>query len=114
MKTIDISGFGGGYEAGCQKMLLNGLKFLKEHPNFDFKVYKQSPRVFGICIGEGETAKELDKAVEDGVKPSGQCIMQLLVTWPISTSMDMKVGSRRQRSAKALFTRDKAKRTLTQ
>jgi len=30
MKTVDISGFGGSYEAGCQKMLLNGLKFLND------------------------------------------------------------------------------------
>lgn len=71
MKTVDISGFGGSYEAGCQKMLLNGLKFLNEHPGFDFGVYKSSPQVFGLCIGEGETAEALDKAVCEGVEPSG-------------------------------------------
>jgi len=71
MKTIDISGFGGSYEAACQKMLLQGLKFLNEHPNFDFRVYKSSPQVFGLCIGEGETAEALDKAVYEGVEPSG-------------------------------------------
>jgi hypothetical protein len=71
MKTIDISGFGGSYEAGCQQMLLNGMKFLNEHPNFDFRVYKSSPQVFGLCIGEGETAEALDKAVCAGVDPSG-------------------------------------------
>jgi len=71
MKTVDMSGFGGSYEAGCQKMLLNGLKFLNEHPNFDFRVYKSSPQVFGLCIGEGETAEALDKAVCEGVEPSG-------------------------------------------
>lgn len=71
MKTVDISGFGGSYEAGCQKMLLNGLKFLNEHPNFDFRVYKSNPQVFGLCIGEGESAEALDKAVCEGVEPSG-------------------------------------------
>lgn len=71
MKTIDISGFGGSYEAGCQRMLLNGLKFLNEHPNFDFRVYRSSPNVFGLCIGEGESAEALDKAVGEGVEPSG-------------------------------------------
>ena len=71
MKTIDISGFGGSYEAGCQKMLLNGMKFLNEHPNFDFRVYKSNPQVFGLMIGEGETAEALDKAVCEGVEPSG-------------------------------------------
>lgn len=71
METIDISGFGGSYEAGCQKMLLNGLKFLKEHHDFDFRVYKTNPQVFGLCIGEGESAEALDKAVCEGVEPSG-------------------------------------------
>lgn len=71
MKTVDISGFGGAYEAACQEMLLNGMKYLNEHPNFDFRVYKSSPQVFGICIGEGETAEALDKAVCEGVEPSG-------------------------------------------
>jgi len=71
MKTIDISGFGGSYEAGCQKMLINGLKFLNEHPNFDFRVYKSNAQVFGLCIGEGESAEALDKAVCKGVDPSG-------------------------------------------
>lgn len=71
MKTVDISGFGGGYEAGCQKMLLNGLKYLKEHPIFDFEVYKTNPQVFGLCIGEGESSEALDKAINDGVEPSG-------------------------------------------
>lgn len=71
MKTLDISGFGGSYEAGCQKMLLNGLNWLNEHPNFDFKVYKTNPQVFGLCIGEDETAEALDKAVCEGVDPSG-------------------------------------------
>lgn len=71
MKTIDISGFGGNYEAGCQKMLLNGLRFLNEHPNFNFNVYSSSPQVFGLCIGKGESAEAMDKAVCDGVEPSG-------------------------------------------
>ena len=71
MKTVDISGFGGGYEAGCQKMLINGLKFLNEHPNFDWSAYKQYRGVFGLTIAESSEAKELDDAVCQDVEPSG-------------------------------------------
>jgi len=71
MKTIDISGFGGGYEAGCQKMLINGLKFLNEHPNFDWSAYKEYRGVFGLTIAESSEAKELDDAVCQDVEPSG-------------------------------------------
>jgi hypothetical protein len=71
MKTIDISGMGGSYEAGCQLMLLRGLKYLKEHPDFDFSVYKSFHNVYGICDGEGDKAKELDEVICKGVEPSG-------------------------------------------
>ena len=71
MKTVDISGFGGSYEAGCQKMLLNGLKFLNEHPNFDWSAYKEYRGVFGLTIAESCEAKELDDAVCQDVEPSG-------------------------------------------
>ncbi len=53
MKTIDIS----GREAGCQLMLLRGLKYLEEHQDFDFSVYKVSKDLYGICEGEGEPAR---------------------------------------------------------
>jgi len=71
MKTLDISGLGGSYEAGCQKMLLNGLKFLNEHPNFDWSAYKEYRGVFGLTIAESSEAKELDDAVCQDVEPSG-------------------------------------------
>jgi len=71
VKTIDISGFGGSYEAGCQKMLINGLKFLNEHPNFDWSAYKEYRGVFGLTIAESCEAKDLDDAVCQDVEPSG-------------------------------------------
>ena len=71
MKTIDISGFGGSYEAACQKMLLNGLRWLNKHPDFDFKHYKAYKNVTGLCIGEGSDTKSLDDAICEGVDPSG-------------------------------------------
>jgi len=70
MKTIDISGFGGRYEAACQKMLLQGLKFLSDHPNFNWDGYRQYENVFGFCIAETEEAKALDKAICAGVEPT--------------------------------------------
>ena len=61
MKTIDISGFGGGYEATCQAMLIAGLKWLREHTDFDFKGYKSFSNVCGLVIPpETALAKELD------------------------------------------------------
>jgi len=71
MKTIDISGMGGSYEAACQLMLLQGLKYLKEHPDFDFSVYKSLKNIYGICEGEGDKAKELDEVITKGTEPSG-------------------------------------------
>ena len=71
MKTIAISGMGGGYEAGCQLMLLRGLNYLKEHPDFDFSVYKSLKNTYGICEGEGDKAKELDEVITKGTEPSG-------------------------------------------
>ena len=71
LKTIDISGMGGSYEAGCQLMLLRGLKYLEEHPDFDFSVYKVFKGFYGICEGEGESARELDAVISRGIEPSG-------------------------------------------
>lgn len=68
MKTRDISGFGGGYEALCQKMLKNGLKFLKQKESFDWQGYGQTKNVFGICIAETKDAKMLDKAIMKGIE----------------------------------------------
>jgi len=61
MKTIDISGFGGGYEATCQAMLIAGMKWLREHPEFTFEGYKAYRNITGIVVPpETRLAKELD------------------------------------------------------
>lgn len=70
MRTIDISGFGGGYEATCQAMLIAGITWLKEHPNFTFEGYKGYQNVTGIVIPpDTQLAKDLDdvllKAAQD-------------------------------------------------
>lgn len=62
MKTIDISGMGGGYENCCQQLFKNGLDFLEANPGlkYDFKQYES---VTGICIAESENAKKLEAAI---------------------------------------------------
>lgn len=63
MKTIDVSGFGGGYENCCQQMLKKGLEWLKKHPKFDFKK--------GYKPTENPQIKELDEAMTKGLDPTG-------------------------------------------
>lgn len=63
IKTMDISGFGGDYEACCQQMLTAGLKFLSDRGGFDWSGYKQFTNVTGICIAENTDAKALDDAI---------------------------------------------------
>ena len=61
IKTMNISGMGGGYEAECQKMLTAGMVFIKEKggdPNFD-----TNPAIFGVAIPTNKSAKALEKAL---------------------------------------------------
>ena len=59
---IEISGFGGGYEATCRKMVVAGLKWLDEHPNANPKFHSYK-HLYGIIDEDNEGAKELSKAV---------------------------------------------------
>lgn len=79
MKTVNISGFGGGYEAACQKMLSNGLKFLEDKPDFDWSGYRQYANIFGICSAENKDAKALDNAILDGVEGASGAMHQAVV-----------------------------------
>lgn len=68
MKTIDISGMGGGYEATCQKALANGMRFIKEHPNADFTgSYKAYQNIYGVLTSETQLAHDLDKCLSEGI-----------------------------------------------
>ena len=59
----EISGFGGGYEAGCRAMLKAGLEFWDaQPPEFD-PHYQYARGVFGLCMGDNEDAKRLDAAI---------------------------------------------------
>ena len=66
IKTFDITGFGGSYEATCQRMLWNAVRFvLSDHKEIKSK---QSPQIYGIAINEGEDGKEFDKAMMEGIE----------------------------------------------
>ncbi len=64
--TIDISGFGGGYERGCQMGLRAGEEWLKQHPDFKFD-YRTYKNITGICFCESDEAKELDETISNAV-----------------------------------------------
>lgn len=69
-ETIDISGMSGSYEWGCQIMLREGIKFLKEHPDFHFD-YQQYRGIYGVATTNTPWGKMLDKAITDVVKEYG-------------------------------------------
>jgi hypothetical protein len=71
-ESIDISGFGGRYEAACQVMLQRGLEWITKHPDFNIgKAYRQFKGVTGICISDEELSKDLDKYICSELDPSG-------------------------------------------
>jgi len=54
-----ISGFGGGYEAACQAMVIAGLEYWDENPEFNPQ-YRGFQGVFGLLVEDNEDAKILD------------------------------------------------------
>lgn len=71
MKTISISGFGGGYENECQRMLWNGINYLREqkligeiNTGIEFQSFEN---VYGACFPKGEPAEKLSEAVMRGI-----------------------------------------------
>jgi hypothetical protein len=62
MKTLEISGFGGGYEGTCQTMLTRGLKWASEH-DFNGLEYQGYEGVYGFLKAKTEAAKDLDRAL---------------------------------------------------
>jgi len=62
MKTLEISGFGGGYEQTCQTMLTRGLKWASEH-DFHGLEYRGYEGVYGYLMAKTDAAKDLDRAM---------------------------------------------------
>lgn len=69
----EISGFGGGYEDTCRQMVVLGLNWLKEHPTAEpqFSGYKG---IYGIIHDDNQDAKDLLKAMTDGVDCTGAMV----------------------------------------
>ncbi|MHB1937044.1 MAG: hypothetical protein ACYCOR_10715 [Acidobacteriaceae bacterium] len=68
----EISGFGGGYEACCRKMLKAGLEWCDTHPEADLR-FKHFEDVYGLLIDDTDDAKALSTVVADSVKNDGGC-----------------------------------------
>lgn len=66
IKTFDISGFGGGYESTCQKMIWQAVKYLVENKPKDL-TSKQSKSITGVCINEGKDGEAFDEAMMNGI-----------------------------------------------
>lgn len=68
MKTVNISGFGGGYEWTCQRMLANGYKWLQANcerkKHIDYQGFKG---VYGLCEAVGDISREFDEAIMENV-----------------------------------------------
>jgi hypothetical protein len=78
MKTMDISGMGGGYEFECQKMFHAGLAFLAKNPGlkYDFKTFEN---VYGIISPESDDAKKLEEAVLAATDDCTGAMMQAVI-----------------------------------
>jgi hypothetical protein len=56
----EISGFGGGYEKSCRKMVVAGMEWIDEHPGctLDYKEYKN---IYGITADETPDLLDMQK-----------------------------------------------------
>lgn len=61
-----ISGFGGGYEDACQKMVIAGMEWLDEHkeanPTFD-----QFKNIYGLTTNENEDMEAMQKHMNEAI-----------------------------------------------
>jgi hypothetical protein len=67
----EISGFGGGYEEGCQVMLEAGVRWIIEHPEADPK-FKGFKNVFGLLLDDNADAKALEEAIMNATMADGR------------------------------------------
>ena len=81
MKTWDISGMGGGYEAMCQRMLWRGIAYLADvkPPVEMWKKTGTFANVYGVMTTEGGDLKGLEQSIirkgDDCTGAMHQCVM---------------------------------------
>lgn len=61
-KCKEISGFGGGYEATCRKMVIAGMNWFDKHKKANPKV-QTFEGIMGLSIPKNNSAKELEKVM---------------------------------------------------
>lgn len=67
IKTWDITGFGGGYESTCQKMLWNAVRFMRENLITELES-KQYQNIAGIADNSDDpNGKVFDDAMMEGI-----------------------------------------------
>lgn len=71
----EISGFGGGYEKACRKMVVAGLKWWDAHPNADVS-YKEYKNIYGLTTGESDDCKKMEEAMLKVVNDCSGAMMQ--------------------------------------
>jgi len=74
----EISGFGGGYEEACRKMLVAGLEWLDAHPKAapKFHGYKG---IYGTVHEDNDDAKALSAAVVNAVEGCSGAMHQAVI-----------------------------------
>jgi hypothetical protein len=68
-KMRQVSGFGGSYERTCRKLILDGIKWIQEHPDKN-PVVKEFPQIFGITDNNTD-AEEMIEFITQGKDCTG-------------------------------------------
>lgn len=77
-KMKEISGFGGGYEESCRKMILAGVEWLESNPESSPK-FSTLKDVFGIVCDENDDAKELENVIVSSVPDCTGAMVQAVI-----------------------------------
>lgn len=78
-KCREVSGFGGGYEDACRKMVQTGMEWLDKHkeanPTFD-----QFKNVYGLTTNENDDMKDMQSAMNEAISNGASGAMMQVST----------------------------------
>lgn len=78
-KCREVSGFGGGYEDACRKMVQTGMEWLDKHkeanPTFD-----QFKNVYGLTTNENDAMKDMQSAMNEAISNGASGAMMQVST----------------------------------